>query len=70
MPLDQITDKFDGSRVTTSWFINLNPPFQTLLHKILVYVDSSDVCNDLGFNIGAGTSTVTRSWTIKVSGFY
>ena len=50
--------------------INLNPPFQTLLHKILVYVDSSDLCNDLGFNIGAGTSTVTRSWTIKVSGFW
>ena len=31
-----------------------------------MYVDSADVCNDLGFNIGAGTSTVTRSWTIKV----
>merc|ERR1711971_183224 len=32
-----------------------------------MYVDSADVCNDLGFNIGAGTSTVTRSWTIKIT---
>lgn len=32
-----------------------------------MYVDSSDLCNDLGFNIGAGTSTVTRSWTIKIT---
>ena len=31
-----------------------------------MYVDSSDVCNDIGFNIGSGTSTVTRAWTIKV----
>ena len=31
-----------------------------------MYVDSSDVCNDLAFNIGSGTSTVTRSWRIKV----
>ena len=30
-----------------------------------MYVDSSSQCNDLAFNIGAGTSTVTRSWTIK-----
>ena len=32
----------------------------------IVFVDSSDMCNDLGFNIGSGTSTVTRSWRIKV----
>ena len=32
-----------------------------------MFVDSSDMCNDLGFNIGSGTSTVTRSWRIKVS---
>ena len=31
-----------------------------------MFVDSSDMCNDLGFNIGSGTSTVTRSWRIKV----
>ena len=32
----------------------------------LVYVDSADQCNDLGFNIGGGASTITRAWTIKV----
>merc|ERR1711976_50925 len=32
-----------------------------------MYVDSSSQCNDLAFNIGAGTSTVTRSWTIKIT---
>ena len=31
----------------------------------LVYVDSADQCNDLGFNLAA-TTTVSRSWTIKV----
>ena len=31
-----------------------------------VYVDSAAQCNDLGFNIGGGASTITRSWTIKV----
>ena len=31
----------------------------------LVYVDSADQCNDIGFNLAA-TTTVTRSWTIKV----
>ena len=29
-------------------------------------MDSSDMCNELAFNIGSGTSTVTRSWRIKV----
>ena len=32
----------------------------------LVYMDSSEMCNELAFNIGT-TTTVTRSWTIKVS---
>ena len=42
----------------------------TFLHVIfLVYLDSSDACNDLAFNIGSGTSTVTRSWRIKVTIF-
>ena len=31
-----------------------------------MYVDSADQCNDLGFNIGGGASTITRAWTIKV----
>ena len=31
-----------------------------------MYVDSSNMCNDLGFNLGGGASTVTRAWTIKV----
>ena len=31
----------------------------------LVYLDSSDVCNDIGFNLGA-VDTVTSSWSIKV----
>ena len=31
-----------------------------------MYVDASEMCNDLGFNFGPGTSTVTRSWSIKV----
>ena len=35
----------------------------------LVYVDSADQCNDLGFNIGGGASTITRAWTIKVFNF-
>ena len=29
-------------------------------------MDSSEMCNELAFNIGT-TTTVTRSWTIKVS---
>merc|ERR1711971_124357 len=32
-----------------------------------MFVDSSDQCNDIGFNIGAGTSTLTRSWTIEIT---
>ena len=32
----------------------------------IVYVDSSEMCNELAFQIGSGTSTVTRSWSIKV----
>ena len=31
----------------------------------LVYVDSADQCNDIGFNLAA-TTTISRSWTIKV----
>ena len=32
-----------------------------------VFVDASDMCNDLGFNLGGTGSTITqRSWTIKV----
>ena len=31
-------------------------------------MDSSEMCNELAFNIGT-TTTVTRSWTIKVSNF-
>ena len=30
-----------------------------------MYVDSSDMCNDLGFHLGDSGSTVSRSWTIK-----
>ena len=29
-------------------------------------MDSSDACNEIAFNIGSGTSTVNRSWRIKV----
>jgi len=32
-----------------------------------MYVDSADQCNDLGFNIGGGASTITRAWTIKIT---
>ena len=32
-----------------------------------MYVDASDLCNELGFNLLEGTSTVTRSWSIKVT---
>ena len=48
----------------------LNYIFSWLILKyfltLSVYVDSSDMCNDLGFNLGATGSTVSRSWTIKV----
>ena len=33
---------------------------------LLVYVDSSDMCNEMAFNLAATGSTVTRAWTIKV----
>ena len=33
-----------------------------------MYVDASDMCNDLAFNLAATGSTVSRSWTIKASG--
>ena len=32
-----------------------------------MYVDASDLCNELAFNLMEGTSTVTRSWSIKVT---
>ncbi|XP_059097889.1 uncharacterized protein LOC131892134 [Tigriopus californicus] len=32
-----------------------------------MYVDSSDACNELAFNLGSSGSTVTRSWRIKVT---
>lgn len=32
-----------------------------------MYVDASDACNDLGFNLGAAGSVVTRSWRIKIT---
>lgn len=31
-----------------------------------MYLDSSEMCNELAFNIGT-TTTVTRSWTIKIT---
>ena len=37
--------------------------------QISVYVESSDCCNDLKFQLGStgvGTSLATKSWTIKV----
>ena len=48
-----------------SWFFNnLNKIDEFFLS---VYVDASDMCNDLGFNLGSTGSTVTRSWTIKIT---
>ncbi len=32
-----------------------------------VYVDASNLCNEIAFNLAAGTSAVTRSWNIKVN---
>ena len=32
-----------------------------------VYVDASDKCNELAFNFQEGTSTVTRTWSIRVT---
>jgi hypothetical protein len=40
-----------------------------LFFSDLVYMDASDLCNDLYFNLMSGTSTVTRSWNIKVTIF-
>lgn len=31
-----------------------------------VFVDASKICNDLAFSLDGGTSTVTRTWSIKV----
>eukprot|EP00093_Oithona_nana_P004330 04330.XXX_134142_132652_1 [CDS] Oithona nana genome sequencing. len=32
-----------------------------------MYVDASDMCNDLAFNLADTGSTVTRTWTIKIT---
>ena len=32
-----------------------------------VYVDASDTCNELAFNLQEGTSTATRAWSIKIT---
>ena len=37
-----------------------------LLKYILVYVDASEQCNELNFQLGA-SSTAARSWSIKVT---
>ncbi len=44
-------------------------------HSFVVYVESSDCCNQLAFKLGSGvgaqsgTSLATRSWQIKVTQF-
>ena len=49
--------------------VNKNDFILTLrvINFFVVYVDASDMCNDLGFTLADTGSTVTRSWTIKVS---
>ena len=42
-------------------------PETEIMNFFSVYVDASDMCNDLGFNLGSTGSTVTRSWTIKIT---
>ena len=32
-----------------------------------MYVDASDTCNELAFNLQEGTSTATRAWSIKIT---
>ena len=32
-----------------------------------MYVDASEMCNDLAFNLAATGSTVTRTWAIKIT---
>lgn len=48
----------------------LSPSVECRIQYILVYVDSSDQCNDLSFNLGGTASGVTelatRKWSIKV----
>ena len=51
--------------VLESSFSALEVIFQTLFFS--VYVDASDKCNELAFNFQEGTSTVTRTWSIRVT---
>ena len=48
-------------------FSNITGKHQTSAENLFfaVYVDASEMCNTLAFQLGT-TSTVTRAWTIKV----
>ncbi len=54
------------STVTYS-FARYRHLYSNILIPISVYVDASDLCNDIAFNLAGGTSTVTRTWNIKVT---
>ena len=64
--MEQILENTVSWDLILKWF-SIDDKHDSILDlNQLVYVDSADQCNDLGFNIGGGASTITRAWTIKV----
>ena len=60
----------DKTTFLNEYMEELKKHIKHFFHYILVYVDSSDICNNLSFQLGGTASGVTdiatRKWSIKV----